>query len=73
MPGTIRLEYKDERIDSLSYKFPKRRKEIIDNWKERYGKKFNECVLIIIPDTENTKVKSDGRNWHSPSRKRKKK
>jgi hypothetical protein len=48
--GTIRLIYKGLETVEKDYITGTHRKKIIDDWKQRYGEKFNECELQIRPD-----------------------
>lgn len=64
MKGRIDLYHlKDDTfIGGYSYKDYKHRKRIIDIWKSRYKEKFNHCYIHIIPNADEQRVKSNGRN-----------
>lgn len=68
-------DWSGEIVAMSKYDYPKRRKEIIEEWKAMYGQMFNRCFLQIAPNA-NGKVekynKVDGKyiNVHSVLRKR---
>jgi len=52
----------DEFIATAVYDCRKKRSEIISTWASCYGKRFNQCYFIVVPELFTTSIKKDGTN-----------
>jgi hypothetical protein len=62
--GTITIGTNVQVVRSLQYHSRKDRHKIIDNWQRLYASRFNQCFLVILPDTDDN-VNMNGTNGRS--------